>query len=454
MEEDRKRMLLFLQLKSSEYHYNVTNQAATRGMMENVSKGKLLMIEDKSIVQKVPLESTTKAYDALVLDAGLRQSLGIVRSLGKRGLRVAALDSYEKLPVPAFSSRWCQNSMICPAPQATEEYLNYLEQVLDTSGARVLFTSSDGTIALVRQYRERLERRVRIALSKEPGLSIAVNKERTLAVARQLGMGIPPAVTINTVHDVGTALHEIGLPAVVKPVESWSGGKRVISAVVMTADEAKQAVERLTSAGGSVLFQRYLSGRREALSFFHADGEMYARFASWDKRTHPPLGGIVVLREAIAMPEDIGKPAENLVREIGLEGFAQVEFRRDDRGKPYLMEINPRLNAGVACAVSAGIDFPYMLYQWANGEKLTPVKEYRLGGQTRYLGGDIMALFTAIQKRGRVEVTPPTQAMREFFRDFFVPMDYDYWDLHDLHPIWTAIDGFTRHILKRMGERR
>jgi predicted ATP-grasp superfamily ATP-dependent carboligase len=412
-----------------------------------------VITNDTSLTRKSSSEATSKVYDALVLDAGLRQSLVIVRSLGKRGLRVAALDAVDKLPVPAFSSRWCQHKMICPARQATEDYLTYLEQILDTTGARVLITSSDGTIALVRRYREQLERRVRIALAKESALAIAVNKERTLAVARQLGMGVPPAVTINAVSDVEAAIHEIGLPAVVKPVESWNGGMRVISAVVMTADEAKQAVERLTHFGGSVLFQQYLSGRREALSFFHADGEIYARFASWDKRTHPPLGGIVVLREAIAMPRDTGKQAENLVREIGLEGFAQIEFRRDHLGKSYLMEINPRLNAGVACAVNAGVDFPYMLYQWANGEKLTAVKGYRTGGKQRYLGGDIIALVTAIQQRGRVEVTPPARAIRDFFLDFFVPMEYDYCDLSDLHPLWTATSGFTRHILKRIGER-
>ena len=411
------------------------------------------MITDKSITRKSQLESAPKVYDALVLDAGLRQSLAIVRSLGNRGLRVAALDSHDKLPAPAFSSRWCQHKMICPARQGTKDYLQYLEQVLDTTGARVLITTSDGTIALVRQYREQLERRVRIALSKEPALGIAINKEQTLEIAKQLGVGVPPSVTINTVSDVGAALREIGLPAVVKPVESWNGGIRVISQLVMTSDEAKKAVERLTRFGGSVLFQQYLSGRRESLSFFHADGEIYARFAFWGKRTHPALGGIYVLRETIAMPEDTGKQAEELVRTIGLEGYSQVEFRRDSMGKPYLMEINPRINQAIAHAVSAGVDFPYLLYQWANGEKLKAVKGYRIGSKMRYLGGDIMALFTAIQQRGRVGVTPPAQAMCDFFLDFFVPMEYDYCDLRDPLPIWSATSGFTRHILKRIGER-
>src|SRR5438046_3950277 len=84
--------------------------------------------------------------DALVLDARLRQALVTVRSLGSRGLRVAALETVQGLPAPTFSSRWCQQKAICPADEGTNEYLNYLERVLDSVGARVLITASDGTI--------------------------------------------------------------------------------------------------------------------------------------------------------------------------------------------------------------------------------------------------------------------------------------------------------------------
>src|SRR5690348_6064150 len=78
-----------------------------------------------------------RGYAALVLDARLRQSLVTVRSLGSRRLRVAALETCDGLPVPAFSSHWCKRNLICPANEGTKDYLTYLEQVLDTTGARV-----------------------------------------------------------------------------------------------------------------------------------------------------------------------------------------------------------------------------------------------------------------------------------------------------------------------------
>ncbi len=407
---------------------------------------------DEIILSDSQLENCQAMYDALVLDARLRQSLATVRSLGSQGMRVAALGTSSC--EPTFSSRWCQQKFVCPADEGTESYLAYLEQLLDSISARVLITSSDATIALIRLHRERLEQRVRIALSKEPALGIAINKEQTLEIARQLGLHIPHGVSVGSVSEVPAALHEIGLPAVVKPVESWlwsqQRGARVESQLVITADEARHAVEELTRLGETVLFQKFLSGRREAMSFLYGNGEIYARFAQWAKRTEPPLGGQSVLRQSIAIPHDIGDQAERLVREIELEGYSEVEFRRDSQGIPYLMEINPRLSASVEIAVRSGIDFPHLLYQWANGERIDKVESYQTGRWMRYLRGDITTTLAALQQRGRPGVTPPIQTILGFCTSFFLPMKYDYVDWKDPLPAWKATKGFFAYHLPRL----
>jgi predicted ATP-grasp superfamily ATP-dependent carboligase len=390
-----------------------------------------------------------ESFDALILDAHLRQSLVSLRSLGSRKLRVAALDTSHS--APAFSSRWCQCSLVCSSSEGTEDYLTYLIQVLERIGTCVLIPSSDATMALIRQHRERLERQARIALAKEPALAIAINKEQTLEIASRLGLAVPRSVPVRSPDEVSAAIKEIGMPAVVKPVESWvlrenSGelkGTRIASRLVTTFDEARVAVEELTSAGGTTLFQQFLAGRREAMNFMYANGEMYARFAQWAKRTEPPLGGQSVLRQSIAIPSDIGDAAERLVREIELEGYSEVEFRRDSDGVAYLMEINPRLSASVEIAVRSGVDFPYLLYQWAIGESIDRVRSYRTGGWMRYLKGDIMTTIETLQQRGRPGVSPPMKAILDFFASFFVPMGYDYLDWKDPMPACIATRDFT-----------
>ena len=404
-------------------------------------------IEDQLAIQKQARHSASPpiAYNALILDARLRQALVTVRSLGVRGLRVAAI---EHTPVPTFASRWCQRSIVCPADEGTEAYLTYLEDVLKSTGVRVVIPSSDGTIALLRQHRERLERHTHLALASESAMTIAVNKEQTLAIAKQLGLGIPEGITVASLDEIPEALRDVGLPAVVKPIESWHWGEqqgaRLVSQLVTTPQEARRAVEELTRLGGATLFQKFLSGKREAISFLYAQGKMHARFAQWAKRTEPPLGGQSVLRQSIAVPSDIGEQAERLVREIDLEGYSEVEFRRDSKGVPYLMEINPRLSASVEIAVRSGVDFPHLLYQWASGEPVDTVTQYRVGGWMRYLKGDIMTTIAALQQRGRPGVTPPAQSLAGFFLSFLMPMGYDYLDWKDPLPALQATTSFTR----------
>src|SRR5207248_5624005 len=97
----------------------------------------------------------------------------------------------------------------------------------------------------------------------------------------------------------------------------------LVCKLVTILEEARLAVEELTSFGGKVLFQQFLSGRRESISLLYADGQVHTSYAQF--HTHS-VGGESAVRQSIAVPPDIGGQAECLVREIDLEGCAEVEF--------------------------------------------------------------------------------------------------------------------------------
>jgi hypothetical protein len=117
------------------------------------------------------------------------------------------------------------------------------------------------------------------------------------------------------------------------------------------------------------------------------------------------------------------------------------------------MEINPRLSASVELAVRAGVDFPYLLYKWANGDQIPKVKSYRVGEWMRYLRGDVATTVATLLQRGRPGVTPPIQALLDFGVSFLVPMRYDYFDWKDPLPALTAASDFVHYLAHISGNK-
>lgn len=388
----------------------------------------------------------TGSIDVAVLDADERQSLVALRSLGRRGLRVGAFDSSRF--VPAYGSRWCSLRRRLPHPAEGHRYVDELLNALSATGPAVVVPARDATIEALRARRLEIERLTSIALADEQALEVAIDKRRTLALAEQLGIPVPSSVVVEDAADIAAAANLIGFPAVVKPVQSWSLGRRLGSVVAANPEEACWAVER---AGGRAIVQELLGGSREAVSLFCVEGVAHARFAQVADRMLPPLGGSSVVRESIPLPADLTEAAEALVHAAALDGYTEVEFRRDLAGKPFLMEINPRLSASVEVAVRAGVDFPWLLYAWAAGRPVPEVHGYRTGVRMRWLGGDIQWLSQTIAHRGALEVAPSTSAVWTFARDSFTRFDYDYAARDDpLPPVVAAIRFVLSPVRRRV----
>lgn len=389
--------------------------------------------------------------DVAVLDAEQRQSLVAVRSFGQAGLRVGV---FERRRAPAFSSRWC--SAIGLVPDCATDGDRFVEGVLDLiekHSPRVVTVAHDGTIEAIRTHRDEFEDRTVVALADEDALRIAVDKATTYDVADSLGIAVPRTVTVDDPNEFGAAVDEVGFPLVIKPTRSWVQqgitGERLTAESAITLEQARAALEHVFAAGGSAVVQQWVGGRREAVSVVYAGGHFCARFAQVAHRMFPPLGGSSILRESIPLPADLVASAEALVTAVGLEGYCEVEFRRDGRGNPFLMEINPRLSASVELAVRAGIDFPALVYAWAIGAPVT-VRAYRTGVRMRWLGGDIRWLRRTLQTRGLPDSPSPGLILRTFARDTLRPTHYDYLVRSDLRPAVTATVDFLRHASSRV----
>ena len=379
------------------------------------------------------------ARPALLLDAQLRQSLVALRALGRAGIEAWAAGWHSGHPPPASVSRWCAGRARVPdVAQHPDAFVDGVIELCRTLGSPVIITGHDGAIQALRSRRGEVEQVAHLALASEQALALAVDKQATLRAADGVKVPRPPTRRVCDTSAVTGAIEDLGLPVVVKPVTSWvsceSGGWRTGPAVAQTHEEAVAAVRRLLDGGVDALLQPWLSGSRDAIGIFRADGVTWARFAVRSHRMYPLIGGSSIVRTTIPMPSDIGDMAEALVREISLEGYGEVEFRRDQQGRPFLMEVNPRLNAGIEVAVRAGVDVPLLLYRWAAGEPLDRALEYRVGQRMRWLQGDLIWLANVFRSPSHPDAPGRRGALEAFFGEFVRAGSYDYWDSADIRP--------------------
>jgi predicted ATP-grasp superfamily ATP-dependent carboligase len=395
-------------------------------------------------------------YDALVLDAANRQSLATVRSLGRAGLRVALAECFAEcdptLPVMAFHSRYSAHNLVLPSfSEDPTAFAAAVLEFVDKHPTPVVLPSSDGAIAALLPWREKLaDRGSLLALPSDAALEIANDKGRTLDLALRLGIDQPRTMRLECVDDVAVMLSRFELPVVLKPTSSWApqAVRRLKAAEVVDESEAVEITRTILDAGAHVLAQQWIGGRREGVTLFVANGEILASLAHVEHRTSPALGGASVLRETMAMPEDVYNVSVRLVDAVGLEGYAEIEFRRDSDGRPLLMEINARLTGSIETAQHAGIDFPLMVWRWTTGLELDRSDGYEAGIRMRWLRGDMRWLRDNYRRVGRPDSVTRPRALWMFASEFVRATHYDCLDRGDLRPVVAELQNTAAALRK------
>lgn len=396
--------------------------------------------------------ATAEHYDILILDAGWRIATTITRSLGRAGVRVALAESTTQYTSghrpPAFSSRYCARTV--DLPDYTNDPAPFIDAILAfvrEHSVRVVLPTADSSIVLLAPHRERFaELGCTVAVASDAALEIANDKTRTLEVADKLGIPYPKSVPVTGAEDLRAAEAQFGYPFVIKPTVSWTGkgSARVAPVEAMNEAEALAATDRFLATGCEVIAQQLATGRRESISLFIANGEMLAYCGCTAHRTTPPLGGVSAMRQSIPVPKEVLDWSVNLATAIGFEGACEVEYRQDARGNSLLMEINPRLAGTLENAIHSGVNLPLMVWQWATGQPVQPVRSYRNGVRTRWLAGDMRWLWDSMVQQGRPDTMGRGRSVWTFAWEFLRTSHYDFLDPDDMRPaVASARDTFA-----------
>ncbi len=312
------------------------------------------------------LARRTGAPGAIVI-GGDYQGLGIVRSLGRRGVDVVVVDDERSI---SRHSRYATAAVRVPELREAQDTVAALLDLGERHGLDgwVVFPTREETVAALSRHRERLSARFRIPTPPWEVVQWAWDKRRTYELAAELGIPTPRSWRVGGAQELDAIDGQP--PFAVKPAikerflyatgaKAWRADTRAeLAARVRAAAEVVGA--------GEVIVQELIPGGGEAqlayCALFRA-GRSAASMTVRRLRQHPPLfGRASTFVQTIEHPE-LQELSERFLRRIGYYGLVELEYKHDARdGRTKLLDVNARTWGYHSLGQRAGVDFPYLLY--------------------------------------------------------------------------------------------
>ena len=305
---------------------------------------------------------------AAVVDVGWVNGLAAIRSLGRAGVRVLAVD--HRPSALGFRSRYAEPFLSADAHADPMRFIASLRAL----GEIAVFPTHDEQLNLIAQHLGDLQ--VLAPFPAWADLQRVQSKRTQLDEARAAGVDIPNTRYPHTAADARAAAEEIGLPVLVKP-EHPVGFKQRFRRQAFRCENLDEVEDAYTRAEEfAPMVQELIPGNDDTLytvgSYVARDGRPLGIFSGRKLRQTPPGIGTCRVGEAVWVQGAVDA-ALRLLDGFGYFGLSQVEFKRDARdGKFKLMEINPRLWQWHGLAAACGVDLPRIAYADLVGE--TPPK--------------------------------------------------------------------------------
>jgi len=308
-----------------------------------------------------------------VVVGGDFHGLGIVRSLGRRGIPVCVID--DEYSIGRFS-RYTTHAVTASSLRKEEEIADVLLKTARRLNLKgwVLFATRDEIVVAVARYRAQLAEWYRVPTPEWESVKWAWNKWNTYCLAERLGIPIPRTwcpVGLEEVEGI-----EAEFPLAVKPAvkEHFFYATKAKAWRANNRQELRTLFERAShhTGGNEVLIQEIIPGdgtHQFSSCVFVKNGEVIGSMEARRLRQHPPeFGRAATFVETVDCPE-LMEPTLRFLRAMNYYGLAEIEYKLDSRDGQYkLLDVNARTWGFHCLGPSAGVDFSYQLFADQIGE--------------------------------------------------------------------------------------
>lgn len=362
-------------------------------------------------------KSSSEQSPAIILGSSVN-ALSFARSLGRRGIPILMLDSQRLIGSFTRFGEFIQLSLAEERPEEWIETLEFIGSHLDTKA--VLFSTTDVHCLLVSEHRDRFRQSFRFIIPEVQAVEEIIDKRLQYSIAQMAGIPIPKTCFPESVEEARSFSSELLYPCLLKPYRSHAGRKELSNKKICLVDSPTELIstyERLAANHLPFMIQEIIPGEDSRLygylAFWDGDRRERAWMTKQKLRQNPPLYGDGSLQISVEALE-VAELSRHLLRSFNYCGFVGVEFKYDTRDRTYrLIEINPRTVSGNQLAIDAGIDFPWIAYQYLTDSTYenAPVNLFRSGVKCVNEEWDLQA-YLVLRKSGSLNLWKWLRSLR------------------------------------------
>lgn len=392
----------------------------------------------------------------IVLGLETQIALGVVRELGRAGVPVIGIA--QSRHALGLRSRYLTRRIVNERPRS-EAMLEQIRTLGEEFGEIPLLTVSEVNLNWLLNNKHSLGK-VKAILPSADALSVVLDKRKTLTVAESVGIAVPRTVEPESLEAILGMAETLSFPVVLKwtepnaiaPLLAANGISLIKAEYALDAKQLIAIGKRYKSLGKWPLIQEYCPGTGLGQFFFMHEGQALRRFQHIRIAEWPPEGGFSSVCESLPLTAhaELQEKSVNLLRAIGWEGVAMVEYRFDPKtGKAVLMEINGRFWGSFPLAVQCGAGFALLSY-FVNGlDKNVELAEVRTGVRCRMIVTEIKRLIRIVIQPRKISdpffKPEPVRELKQFWNNFsHTGVGYYVWSPDDPAPFWADLINMVR----------
>ena len=363
------------------------------------------------------------------------QALGIIRCLAEKGVPCFLIE--HEFGISRFS-RYCKRKKIYYSLlSSSQNFVDYLIKIAKEENLKgwVLYPNNDELVKLISINRDKLREWFKIIIPPWKIVKKFYYKQNAYKIADKISIPIPKMYT-NNIEKL--LKEELIFPIVLKPTYKgkYYNKKKKKAIRVDNKDSLVREFEAMSSLvdPSEIIIQEMIEGGPKNLYSYACffDGEKsIGSICAKRSRQHPmDFGQATTYAESVHIPE-LNEMGNRILKEMGYFGVAEVEFMKDDKENVYkFIEVNGRFWGWHTLAREAGINFPFILFNYMLGTDIS-APEARIGTKWVRLTTDIPTVMNELFGR--------RLTLKEYFRTMRGKKQFAVFSFRDLLPFFIEL---------------